>query len=88
MSVRALRKELEEIRRLGYARNRHESELGVVSVAAPIRDRSGAAAAAMSVAGPAERMDSMDAEVTAAVVRAARTATRRLTVLSHGASSK
>ena len=88
VSVRALRKELEEIRRLGYARNRHESELGVVSVAAPIRDRSGAAAAAMSVAGPAERMDSMDAEVTAAVVRAARTATRRLTVLSHGASSK
>ena len=82
VTIPALRDELDEIRRLGYARNRHESEVGVVSVAAPIRNGSGAAMAAMSVAGPAERMDSMDAEVTAAVVEAAHTASRRLSELS------
>ena len=52
-----LREELALTRRRGYAENRQESELGVVSVAAPIRDASGDAVAALSLAGPAERMD-------------------------------
>ena len=86
VSIPDLRAELEEVRRAGYARNRHESEVGVVSVAAPIHDRAGAVAAAMSVAGPAERMDSMDAEVTAALLRAARTAARRLSELPYRAA--
>jgi len=72
VSMPKLRTELAEIGRAGYARNRHESEVGVVSVAAPIRDRSGAVVAALSVAGPAVRLDPRDREVTAAVVRAAR----------------
>ena len=52
-----LRKELTKIRRTGYAENREEAEPGVVSVAAPIRDGSGEAVAAMSLAGPSDRMD-------------------------------
>ena len=46
-----LRRQLKEIRRLGYARNDGESELGVVSVSAPIRDRTRTVVAAISVAG-------------------------------------
>ncbi len=81
-SVAQLRRELDEIRRLGYARNRHESEVGVVSIAAPIRDRSGKVAAAISVAGPSERMDPRDDEVTTAVIDAALTVSRHLARLS------
>lgn len=55
-NMAVLRKELAAIRRRGYAENRQESELGVVSVAAPIRDGSGHAVAALSLAGPTERI--------------------------------
>lgn len=47
--------ELEAIRRRGWSENIEESELGVHSVAAPIRDASGRVVAAISVAGPAAR---------------------------------
>jgi DNA-binding IclR family transcriptional regulator len=50
-----LEDELEAIRRRGWAENIEESELGVHSVAAPIRDASGRVVAAISVAGPAAR---------------------------------
>jgi DNA-binding IclR family transcriptional regulator len=50
-----LEDELEAIRRRGWAENVQESELGVHSVAAPIRDASGRVVAAISVAGPAAR---------------------------------
>lgn len=50
-----LEDELEAIRRRGWADNIEESELGVHSVAAPIREASGRVAAAISVAGPAAR---------------------------------
>jgi IclR family acetate operon transcriptional repressor len=50
-----LEEELEAIRRRGWAENVNESELGVHSVAAPIRDASGRVAAAISVAGPGPR---------------------------------
>jgi len=43
--------ELAEIRRRGYAENVFESEAGMVSIAAPIRGRTGHVVAAMSVAG-------------------------------------
>ena len=39
----------------GWAANVNESELGVNSVAAPIRDAGGRVAAAISVAGPGPR---------------------------------
>lgn len=50
-----LEDELEAIRRRGWADNIEESELGVHSVAAPIREASGRIVAAISVAGPAAR---------------------------------
>lgn len=52
-----LRKDLAKVRRRGYAENRQESEVGVVSIAAPIRDEGGSVVASLSLAGPSERMD-------------------------------
>jgi IclR family KDG regulon transcriptional repressor len=50
-----LKRELEAIRRRGWAQNVNESEEGVASVAAPIRDATGSVVAAISVAGPTLR---------------------------------
>ena len=50
-----LKRELERVRRQGWAINVNESEVGVASVAAPIRDASGRVVAAISVAGPTLR---------------------------------
>jgi IclR family transcriptional regulator, KDG regulon repressor len=48
--------ELAEIRLRSYAMDREEVELGLVCFAAPVRDYSGQTVAAISVAGPVERM--------------------------------
>ncbi|WP_049921284.1 IclR family transcriptional regulator [Halopiger djelfimassiliensis] len=48
--------QLETIRERGYALNRGESVAGVHAVGAPIRDESGDAIGAISVAGPANRL--------------------------------
>jgi IclR family KDG regulon transcriptional repressor len=53
-----LRAHLAEVRRQGYALNLEESELGLVSVAAPVRDHSGTVVAGLSVAGPSHRLPS------------------------------
>lgn len=50
-----LEEELETVRRRGWAENVNESEMGVSSVAAPIRDAAGRVVAAISVAGPGPR---------------------------------
>jgi DNA-binding IclR family transcriptional regulator len=47
---------LDAIRERGYAINQEESELGLVSVAAPIRDHAGEVVAALSAAGPSQRL--------------------------------
>lgn len=73
-----LRRELGKIRDRGYAENEGESETGVLSIGVPIRDRTGAVVAAMSVAGPMERMNRDRTAVTYAVMEAAATASRRL----------
>lgn len=73
-----LREELAVIRRKGYAENRQESELGVVSVAAPIRDATGFAVASLSLAGPSERMDAKRMTYTEAVVVLARTVSTQM----------
>lgn len=73
-----LRKELDGIRRQGYAVNMEESEMGVMSVAAPIRDASGAVVAAMSAAGPLTRMEPVMHDVAMAVQEAAAVASHRL----------
>lgn len=77
-SHRKFEQELDKIRAQGYAENRHESEVGVVSIAAPIRDTSGVTIAAISVAGPAERMDPLRSQIAHAVQRAAGIVSRRL----------
>ncbi|WP_395105361.1 IclR family transcriptional regulator [Actinomadura sp. SCN-SB] len=51
----ALRAELAEIRRLGYARSFAERQSGAASVAAPVFDHHGLPAAVVSVCGPVER---------------------------------
>lgn len=50
-----LRRELEDVRERGFAQNINEAEIGVASVAAPIRDATGEVVAAISVAGPTTR---------------------------------
>lgn len=51
-----LLRELEQIRRDGFAINRGERIKGVCGVAAPVVDRSGAVNAAIGISGPAERL--------------------------------
>lgn len=69
----SLREELTLIRSRGYAENRQESEMGIVSVAAPIRDRGGRVVAALSLAGPTDRMDDNRTTYVEAVMVLART---------------
>ena len=73
-----LRRQLVEIRRLGYARNLEESELGVISVSAPIRTRTRAVAAAVSVAGPKSRLGPEMLTLTQSVLEAAAVASHQL----------
>ena len=54
--VDALLAELDAIRRRGYATDEEEREIGVRCVAAPVRDHRGEVVAAISVAGPGERL--------------------------------
>jgi DNA-binding IclR family transcriptional regulator len=75
---KVLRSELRSIRQRGYAENREESELGIVSVAAPIRDDSGAVIASLSLAGPAERIDPERLAFAEAVVTLARRVSRQM----------
>lgn len=52
----ALRQELAKVRARGYAIDDEEYELGVRSIAAPVRDDSGSSVAAVGVSGPAQRL--------------------------------
>lgn len=51
-----LRKELAEIRKLGYAVANEELEVGLTGVAAPVEGRTGLVIASISVSGPSSRM--------------------------------
>jgi IclR family acetate operon transcriptional repressor len=55
--VAALRNDLAVVRRQGYATDDEEHELGVACVATPVLDGAGQALAAISVTGPAPRID-------------------------------
>ena len=74
-----LRTELARIRARGWSEAVEEREIGVASIAAPIRDTSGRVVAAISIGGPAARMGAQQrrrlAEV---VVEAGEAASRRL----------
>jgi DNA-binding IclR family transcriptional regulator len=54
--VETLRQELDRVRQRGWAENVNEAEMGVASVAAPIRNGLGEVVAAVSVAGPLQRI--------------------------------
>ena len=69
--LQALREELRSVRGRGYAIDDEETEVGLRSVAAPIRDHRGEVVAAISIAGPTQRvskkvLQSYPAEVCAA----------------------
>ncbi len=83
-SMSALRADLELSRARGYAENRHESEVGVVSVAAAIRDHGARAIAAISVAGPSERVDPIRRELAHLTMETAALVSRRLGYTGHG----
>ncbi len=68
----ALRQELAEIRRRGYAVDDEEHEEGVYCVAAPVLNRNGGMVAAVSVAGAALYLRGRTAELAGLVVGAAR----------------
>jgi DNA-binding IclR family transcriptional regulator len=70
----ALERELDEVRRLGWARAVGECEDGLNGVAAPILDGDGRCVAALSVSGPAYRLpEELLSEVGARCARAAAT---------------
>jgi DNA-binding IclR family transcriptional regulator len=73
-----LRDELRQVRRRGWAQNRHESEIGLLSVGAPVRNAMGDVVAAMSVAGPARRMDPAMDRITMELLEAAAAGSRRM----------
>jgi DNA-binding IclR family transcriptional regulator len=56
LTPHALRKELEDIRERGFARERDEAVLGESSIASPIFDHSGHAVGAIGVVGDSERI--------------------------------
>lgn len=56
----ALRSQLEDVVRRGYAQTMEELEEGLNAVAAPVRQADGQVVAALSVSGPAFRMRPMD----------------------------
>ncbi len=75
-----LREELRRVRECGYSLDLEEHEAGVRCVAAPIRGADGTVVAALSIAGPAQRLP--EAKLTrmlaAAAIAAGREVSRRL----------
>jgi len=55
-SITALERDLEKIRKHGYATDNEEAELGVRCIGAGVRDDTGALVSGLSVSAPAERL--------------------------------
>jgi DNA-binding IclR family transcriptional regulator len=60
--------ELEAVQRAGYSIDHEEYEVGLNAVAAPLRDRTGAVVAALSVSGPSYRLSPDDFEMVSLTV--------------------
>jgi DNA-binding IclR family transcriptional regulator len=71
-----LARELERIRRAGFAYTVGELDAGAAALAAPILDRRGRIAAGLSIAGPTERLAAAPERLTPVVVAAAQTIER------------
>jgi len=80
VSAAALRRELAEVREVGYALEREEALLGEGGVAAPIFDRTSKPIGAVGVAGPKEQLLRRNRlpDVASAVIEAARGISRDL----------
>jgi DNA-binding IclR family transcriptional regulator len=76
----ALERELDAVRKRGYAVEREEAVLGEVGIAAPIFGRNGAVVGGIGVAGPCERLNGRARETKVATVvgEAARSISRDL----------
>jgi DNA-binding IclR family transcriptional regulator len=76
----ALGRELDAVRKRGYAVEREEAVLGEVGIAAPIFGRNGAVVGGIGVAGPSERLNGRARETKVATVvgEAARSISRDL----------
>lgn len=75
----ALRAQLRAVRAQGWAENVNETEVGVASVAAPVRDVLGEVVAAVSIVGPVQRLDGESLRrFTRAAVEAGNAISRRL----------
>jgi len=72
-SAKRLLRDLRAIRERGYGLDEEEREKGVCCVAAPVRNHTGQVVAAISVAGPSQRMPRVlaDSDMAEAVVAAA-----------------
>jgi DNA-binding IclR family transcriptional regulator len=71
IAMRALQAELRSVRDRGYAVDNEECSAGVRAVAAPIRDRQGGVIAALSIAGPTDRLAKERLSTLAPIVMAA-----------------
>jgi DNA-binding IclR family transcriptional regulator len=74
-------------RRRGWSLARHETDRGLLSIGAPVRDSSGTVVAALGVSGPESRVDPVLDEVRAAVLRAASDLSRSLGAGAPGRAS-
>ncbi len=85
---RRLLKDLRAIRERGYAVDDQEHELGVRCIAAPVCDHAGEVVAAISVAGPANRMPRtlVGSAMAATIVAAARAISSELGAVSDSGS--
>lgn len=78
VDARALRADLEAVRRRGYATSHGERQAGAASVAAPVLDRDGHPVAVISVCGPAERFGPRIEAVAPQLLAATRAVSRAL----------
>lgn len=79
----ALRDEIDEVRRRGYAHSSAERQSGAASVAAPVLDHRGEPCAVISVCGPAERLEREQEECAAALMKVTRGLSRRMGYVSR-----
>jgi DNA-binding IclR family transcriptional regulator len=82
--ARALKRELDLVRRRGYAIDNEENEPGVACIGAAILNASSVPVAAISVSGPAHRILVEKKHISAAVMAAGRRVSRSLGYTAPG----